>query len=315
MQKIEFKNLPSTDTPITAENLNAIQSNIENEINDSSVVVSATEPTTDRKKIWIQKGKNLFDKNNANILNAATSGDTGKIVANNNKMRLVYIPCKPNTIYTSQKIQGQNNNLSYTKELPQIGTEFYGRVLNSTGTTCTITTGADAKFLVLVLINLKIETSLTLQQVLNSIQIEQNSVATEYEPYVEPKIYIKNDNDVYEEFTKDVKYERIELSDFITLNTGFSILYDRIFKHENHYSGYITIKKDSDFTGGDEELGTLKVQSRYLEVFYGVTASSEWQIPAGFAAACIETDSKKFKIKGDKTAGRYLKFYIDIVTN
>lgn len=170
-------------------------------INDSSVVVSASEPKENRKKIWMQKGKNLFDKNNVNMLSAATSGDTGKIVTNNN-MRLIYISCKPNTIYTSQKIQGQNNNLSYTKELPQIGTEFYGRVLNQTGTTCTITTGADAKYLVLVILNTEAESSLTLQQVLNSIQIEQGSAATSYEPYVDNKIYIKNNNDVYEEFMK-----------------------------------------------------------------------------------------------------------------
>jgi len=202
MQKIEFKNLPNTDTPISAENLNAIQDNVENEINDSSVVASPTEPTgLDRKKVWMQKGKNLFDKNNANILNAATSGDTGKIVTNNN-MKLIYVPCKPNTTYTSQKIQGQNNNLSYTKELPKVGVGFYGRVLNMTGTTCTITTGADAKYLVLVILNLEVETSLTLEQVLNSIQIEQGSTATQYEPYVENKIYIKNDDDVYEEFMK-----------------------------------------------------------------------------------------------------------------
>lgn len=36
----------------------------------------------------------------------------------------------------------------------------------------------------------------------NEAQIEQNSTATSYEAYVEPQIYIKNSNDVYEEFIK-----------------------------------------------------------------------------------------------------------------
>lgn len=34
------------------------------------------------------------------------------------------------------------------------------------------------------------------------IQLEQGTTATTYEPYVEDKIYIKNNNDVYEEFIK-----------------------------------------------------------------------------------------------------------------
>lgn len=34
------------------------------------------------------------------------------------------------------------------------------------------------------------------------MQIEQGSKATKYEAYIEPKIYIKNSNDVYEEFIK-----------------------------------------------------------------------------------------------------------------
>ena len=34
----------------------------------------------------------------------------------------------------------------------------------------------------------------------SNIQLEQGSTATDYEEYIEPKIYVKNDNDVYEEF-------------------------------------------------------------------------------------------------------------------
>lgn len=58
MEKIEFKNLPNTDTPISDENLNTMQDNIENEINDSSVIVTPTEPTgLNRKKVWMQKNE------------------------------------------------------------------------------------------------------------------------------------------------------------------------------------------------------------------------------------------------------------------
>ena len=55
-----FEDLPSTNTPINAENLNQIK--------DKLVVVSSTEPTGDnREKVWTQKGKNLYNPQNAYV--------------------------------------------------------------------------------------------------------------------------------------------------------------------------------------------------------------------------------------------------------
>lgn len=62
MQKITFENLPSTNTPLSASNLNTMQSNIETEIDNHSIVVSATEPTTDRKPLWLKHGSNVDDE-------------------------------------------------------------------------------------------------------------------------------------------------------------------------------------------------------------------------------------------------------------
>ena len=58
MEKINFQDLPSTDTPIKASTLNTMQSNIE----ESCVAVSPTQPETN-EKVWIQKGKNLSNIN------------------------------------------------------------------------------------------------------------------------------------------------------------------------------------------------------------------------------------------------------------
>ena len=44
------------NTPLTAANLNQMQDNIE----ESAVVVSSTQPTTS-ERVWIRKGKNLFN--------------------------------------------------------------------------------------------------------------------------------------------------------------------------------------------------------------------------------------------------------------
>ncbi len=37
---------------------------------------------------------------------------------------------------------------------------------------------------------------------MQSLQLEQNSQATSYEAYIEPQIFIKNSNEIYEEFIK-----------------------------------------------------------------------------------------------------------------
>ncbi len=42
------------------DEVNTQLTNIEQE----GIIVSPTEPTTNRRKVWMQKGKNLFDKNN-----------------------------------------------------------------------------------------------------------------------------------------------------------------------------------------------------------------------------------------------------------
>jgi hypothetical protein len=68
-----FEDLPSQNTPFTAENLNQIQDNL--------VVVSATEPTGDnREKVWMQKTNNaqkIYVLNNGKYEEFIKNEDTG----------------------------------------------------------------------------------------------------------------------------------------------------------------------------------------------------------------------------------------------
>lgn len=189
-----FEDLPNTDTPINAENLNQIQ--------DKLVVVSATEPTGDnREKVWIQKGKNLYNVNKRLMGRYIdeTTGDlivqpSSDITANTNVGHVTEkIPCLGNTTYT---ISGENNRNRWI--------EYYDDGSHSLPTYNTsFTTSSNAKYIqcyfyagVSDISSLK-------------IQIEQGTTATEYEEYIEPKIYVKNDNGVYEEFiSKEDTLER-----------------------------------------------------------------------------------------------------------
>ena len=61
------------------------------------------------------------------------------------------------------------------------------------------------------------------------IQIEHNSVATEYETYVKDKIFVKNDNDVYEEFEEEKKLEITTGVEFETNETrNGKVVYGKI---------------------------------------------------------------------------------------
>ena len=132
--------------------------------------------------------KQLFDKNNANILNTAIDANG---LGNNSPTtyRTVYIPCKPNTTYTVSKLFDQTKNrftVAYTKETPNYRVQTYGTIYNSTGYTITITTGADAKYLVAYIwLN---GGSTTPEDMINSIQIEEGTTATPYEEHKEQMI-------------------------------------------------------------------------------------------------------------------------------
>ena len=125
-------------------------------------------------------GKNLFDKDNANVLNNIfISGDSVLKSGNNNIT--IYIPCKGNTTYTIQKIADNVFRAGTTQTIPSenIIVDDYNN--NPTGTNITLTTSANAKYIVVFIKNAESKKSLT--ELYNTLQIEEGSTATSYEPY------------------------------------------------------------------------------------------------------------------------------------
>lgn len=133
-------------------------------------------------------GKNLFDKNNANILNGWL--DNNKMALSSTQLnRLFYIPCKANTTYTISRsiLTSTFRVATYDSEpFPTIGSseaqyDISGLIKNNSATSITITTGANAKYLIVHYGRL--ETDLNIEESLKTIQIEENSQATSFEPY------------------------------------------------------------------------------------------------------------------------------------
>ena len=131
-------------------------------------------------------GKNLFDKDNADILNAYFETSTPDLSSNDNA-RTLYIECLPNTTYTITKLRSQQFNVGCTSTQPVIGTTIQ-KIENGTmgvydGTTkasYTYTTNSTAKYL---LVRYAYATQVDLDLMLSNIQIEVGSTATTYEAF------------------------------------------------------------------------------------------------------------------------------------
>ena len=135
----------------------------------------------------VNLGKNLFDKDNANVLNAYFALPSDTTITSNAQNRTLYVPCNANTTYTFQAM-GSNwiRQVGYTATTPAAGVSVSGITnLEKNATSTTITTGSTAKYLVFRFWHQNNSTE-TYQQALDSIQIEKGSTATSYAAYFEP---------------------------------------------------------------------------------------------------------------------------------
>lgn len=129
---------------------------------------------------------NLFDKDNANILNAYFSSSTSQITSNASN-RTLYIKCEPNTDYSIRKINSSQFVVGYTHELPQIGSDVYGisaatTQIDSNYKYISLKTDSDAQYIVVRFMQTAQDT-LTLEELLDTIKIEKGTTSTSYTDY------------------------------------------------------------------------------------------------------------------------------------
>ena len=150
--------------------------------NEYQAIVSSTEPIGNlRRKVWLQKTKNLFNKNTV-LEGYQISGTTGAISTNSSRAVSDYIKVKENTAYTLSNIS--NTSICFFNS---------SKTFISSVATPSFTTPANTSY---VRFGMVFESSSDY----STGQLELGSTATEYEDYVEDKTYILNDSDEYEEF-------------------------------------------------------------------------------------------------------------------
>lgn len=122
---------------------------------------------------------NIFDKSNANKLSAYFW--SGSTIQTLNTIRIIYVPCKPNTMYSVLKKAGKKFALSTAKITPALGVQTFGFVQGDTASLLSLKTPPDARYLLVQYFDTSVDT-LTEQEILDSIKIEEGT-GTPYSPY------------------------------------------------------------------------------------------------------------------------------------
>ena len=132
------------------------------------------------------ENKNLFDKNNAIIIDTGIS--SSGLGLQNNELRTLIFPCKPNKTYTISKILSSRFSLADLISYSYGNTTSQSIINNNNATNLTITTSTNANYIAVYYYNASTDT-LTEQEILDSIQIEEGAIATDYVEHQEQTIH------------------------------------------------------------------------------------------------------------------------------
>lgn len=130
------------------------------------------------------EGKNLFDKDNANVISAyfRDSALNQLVINSSNSNKTVIFKGEPNTTYTISKTLGDRFRVGlYNSILSENGTYVFdtNAIRNDSATSITITTTSTNYY-----IYIQIFETGNLEQTLATIQIEKGSSSSSYTPYV-----------------------------------------------------------------------------------------------------------------------------------
>ena len=217
---------------------------------EDKVIVSTTEPTgVNRKKVWFKKGKNLIKEI---ILDSSYNENETSILYNQpNFARTDFIQIEHNVDYIFSHSLGTGNGyiIMFDKNF-----DYIGGINHETITTKFNITNVNVKYIMIVIWSTTINTD-------TNIMLEQNTVATTYEAYVEPEIYILNSNNVYEKFEKNEGKETILFKGSIKFGNNVCVIPDNIRYVEVYFKiGFNknSIRIDTSYTPTSTEcIGTF----------------------------------------------------------
>ena len=174
------------------------------EIKKESVIVSKIEPQLDRRKVWLQKGKNLFDgKYNTGFGYSQTAGEQIVLANVYSNKNIMSIPLNATKICLSKNGVGISARFFFYDSDKNFITSIavfdppYIIDIPQNARYCNCQTGKDNtnnEF-----INIQIETG-----------IDDSTLPTTFEEYITPSIYVKNDDGTYEKIIEQTYLSREE---------------------------------------------------------------------------------------------------------
>lgn len=194
------------------------------------------------------RSENLFDKDNANILNAYLSEQK---VISSNSARCLYIRCEPNTTYTVHKRQGNRFAVAYSEETPTINSS--ARITqDNTASNITITTNNTANYLIVWYYSGTYDTTISEEQMRESVIIIEGSTApSKYIQYYNQttNIYLdeplrKSLNNIYTDYIDFANQKIIRRNGISVINVD-----DITLKSNYTNVEYASSPKPSDFIG------------------------------------------------------------------
>lgn len=198
-------------TPFSAFNLNKMQNNIENTL----VKVSPTEPSS-KADVWLKKGKNLLNlldcifipnRSTASIISKNKSEITLKGTASTFQYVDLRFSLEAGT-YTLQRkwelISGAGSNYTGIVSINDVTTsstiELGAIGKNENFKTFTIDHDAQIRLFLYLSANTTLPDEAQVR--FYDMQIVKSSTEEEFGEYIEPKVYVKNNNNEYIPFTK-----------------------------------------------------------------------------------------------------------------
>lgn len=163
---------------------------------------------------YVKENNNLFNKDSYSSGAVSISGSTGKISGNADALTVI-IPCEGSTTYTISKIKSARLVFGYSNSDTPVAGDYLDGFTSGTNdnSVATITTGASAKLLLAFVYLVTADTTITEQEIIDSIQIEVGSEPTLYVPYGDSVV-----DSAARAMANDVN-EKVDAGSFVSIST------------------------------------------------------------------------------------------------
>jgi hypothetical protein len=132
--------------------------------------------------------RDFLDMSKGTVITGYING-TSFLTASTTKS--LYLSCSPMTLYSVSKTASARFAIGFTSEIPSASSIVSGHVSNNAATNITTASAADSKYIVIYLYHSSYDT-LTLDEIVNSVRVQEGSTLSEFEPYSKYKLNVVN---------------------------------------------------------------------------------------------------------------------------